>query len=58
MPALRRRRSHDPHRETWNVSYGDVVVGHIGLPGGVFEDRAVVGLRSDNGDKLQIEIAT
>jgi hypothetical protein len=34
MPALRRRRSHDPHRETWNVSYGDVVVGHIGLPGG------------------------
>lgn len=35
MPALTRRRSIDPHRETWNVSYGDVVVGHIGRRGGI-----------------------
>jgi hypothetical protein len=30
MPELTRRRSDDPHRETWNLSHGDVVVGDVG----------------------------
>jgi hypothetical protein len=29
MPTLTRRRSHDSHRETWVVFYGDVPVGTI-----------------------------
>jgi hypothetical protein len=35
MPALTRRRSNDPHRETWNIAYGDVIVGHIRRRSGV-----------------------
>ena len=35
MPALTRRRNDDPHREGWTVSYGEVVVGHIGRRAGV-----------------------
>ncbi len=35
MPALIRRPSDDPHREGWNVYYGDVQVGHIGRRAGV-----------------------
>jgi hypothetical protein len=35
MPSLTRRRSDDPHRETWRVSYGDVRVGMIGERAGI-----------------------
>ncbi len=36
MPALTRRRSDDPHRESWRVYYdGDVHVGSIGQRAGV-----------------------
>jgi hypothetical protein len=35
MPALTRRRSDNPHRETWSVYYGDVQVGTIGERAGV-----------------------
>jgi hypothetical protein len=38
MPALIRRRSDDPHRETWRVYYGDVPVGTIGERAGVPND--------------------
>ena len=35
MPSLTRRRSDNPHRETWHVYYGDVRVGTIGERAGV-----------------------
>src|SRR5438477_1420133 len=35
MPALTRRRSDNPHQETWLVYYGDVQVGTIGRRAGV-----------------------
>jgi hypothetical protein len=35
MPALTRRRSDNPHHETWHVYYGDVPVGAIGERAGV-----------------------
>jgi hypothetical protein len=35
MPALTRRRSKDAHAESWQVFYGDVQVGTIGIPAGV-----------------------
>jgi hypothetical protein len=38
MPTLTRRRSHDSHRETWLVFYGDVPVGMIAERAGVPAD--------------------
>ena len=38
MPTLTRRRSHDSHRETWIVFYGDVPVGTITERAGVPAD--------------------
>jgi hypothetical protein len=38
MPTLMRRRSHDSHRETWLVFYGDVLVGSIAERAGVPAD--------------------
>src|SRR5262245_21706970 len=38
MPTLTRRRSHDSHRETWIVFYGDVPVGAIAERAGVPAD--------------------
>ena len=38
MPTLTRRRSHDSHRETWIVFYGDVPVGTIAERAGVPSD--------------------
>lgn len=35
MPVLTRRRSDNPHRETWHIRYGDVQVGTIGERSGV-----------------------
>ena len=35
MPSLTRRRSDNPHHETWHVYYGDVHVGSIGKRAGV-----------------------
>lgn len=35
MPSLTRRRSDNPHQETWHVYYGDVRVGSIGERAGV-----------------------
>jgi hypothetical protein len=35
MPALTRRRSDDPHQETWHVYLDDVHVGTIGERAGV-----------------------
>jgi hypothetical protein len=35
MPNLTRRRSDNPHQETWHVYYGDVHVGSIGERAGV-----------------------
>ena len=35
MPALTRRRSDNPHRETWHICYGDERVGTIGERAGV-----------------------
>ncbi|WP_298257731.1 hypothetical protein [Bradyrhizobium sp.] len=35
MPSLTRRRCDNPHRETWDVSYGDVRVGTIGERAGI-----------------------
>jgi hypothetical protein len=35
MPQLTRRRSDNPHQETWHVYYGDVHVGTIGQRAGV-----------------------
>ena len=35
MPQLTRRRSDDPHRESWHVYYGDVRVGTISRRAGV-----------------------
>ena len=35
MPALTRRRSDNPHQETWHVYLGDVHVGTIGERAGV-----------------------
>jgi hypothetical protein len=35
MPRLTRRRSDNPHQETWHVYYGDVRVGTIGERAGV-----------------------
>jgi hypothetical protein len=35
MPVLTRRRSDNPHHETWHVYYGDVRVGSIGERAGV-----------------------
>jgi hypothetical protein len=35
MPALTRRRSDNPHHETWHVYFGDVRVGTIGRRAGV-----------------------
>ena len=35
MPALTRRRSKDPHAESWQIFYGDVQVGTIGMRAGV-----------------------
>jgi hypothetical protein len=35
MPALSRRRSDNPHHETWHVYFGDVHVGTIGERAGV-----------------------
>jgi len=39
MPALTRRRSKDAHAESWQIFYGDVQVGTIGIRagGGGFE---------------------
>jgi hypothetical protein len=31
MPALTRRRSKDAHAESWQIFYGDVQVGTIGI---------------------------
>ncbi|ARQ95385.1 hypothetical protein [Bradyrhizobium phage BDU-MI-1] len=38
MPELTRRRHDDPHREGYNVYFGDVRVGHIGVRAGVPKD--------------------
>jgi hypothetical protein len=38
MPILTRRRSHDSHRETWLVFYGDIPVGTIAERAGVPAD--------------------
>ena len=35
MPALTRRRSKDAHAESWQIFYGDVQVGMIGIRAGV-----------------------
>ena len=35
MPALTRRRSDNPHQETWHVHFGDVHIGTIGERAGV-----------------------
>lgn len=35
MTALIRRRSDNPHQETWNVYFGDVRIGSIGIRAGV-----------------------
>lgn len=35
MPRLTRRPDKDPHRRGWEICYGDVRVGHIGLRAGV-----------------------
>jgi hypothetical protein len=35
MPALTRRRSDNPHQETWHVYYGEVRIGTIGERAGV-----------------------
>jgi hypothetical protein len=35
VPTLTRRRSDDPHRESWTISYDDVRVGTIGRRAGV-----------------------
>jgi hypothetical protein len=35
MPAPTRRRSNDPHRESWSIFYGDVRIGTIGKRVGV-----------------------
>jgi hypothetical protein len=35
MTALTRRRSRDAHAESWQVFYGDVQVGTIGIRAGV-----------------------
>ncbi len=39
MPALTRRRDPDRREERWDVFYGDVRVGSIGLRAGVPADR-------------------
>ena len=38
MPALTRRRSKDAHAESWQIFYGDVQVGTIGIRAGVLAD--------------------
>ena len=35
MPSLTRRRSKDAHAESWQIFYGDVQVGTIGIRAGV-----------------------
>ena len=35
MPALTRRRSKDAHAESWQIFYGDLQVGTIGIRAGV-----------------------
>jgi len=35
MPELTRRPDNDPHRKGWNVYFGDVRVGQIGIRAGV-----------------------
>jgi hypothetical protein len=35
MPVLTRRRSKDAHAESWQIFYGDVQVGTIGIRAGV-----------------------
>jgi hypothetical protein len=35
MPELTRRRSSDPHRESWSIYYDDVGIGTIGKRAGV-----------------------
>jgi hypothetical protein len=38
MPALTRRRLKDAHAESWQIFYGDVQVGTIGIRAGVPTD--------------------
>jgi hypothetical protein len=48
MPALTRRRSKDAHAESWQIFYGDVQVGTIGIRAGVPADELrVLSLREE-----------
>ena len=59
MPALTRRRSKDAPAESWQIFYGDVQVGTIGIRAGVpvDVDQRVLSVFNSKCPKLNLAVA-